>query len=92
MVDDCDVTYNKVNGSGGFIMFNALGPRTATIKNSRIRNNSANFGGAIWAVNVNITISNTFIEDNHCAQNGGGINLSLEPNGSYSTTNMLIRL
>jgi parallel beta-helix repeat protein len=78
VVEDSEAMYNKVNGSGGFLVIGASGSRVAYITNTKIINNVAGIqGGGIWATNVNLTVQNSHIEGNQCIDNGGGIFMSM---------------
>lgn len=57
---------------GGAIAFGS-GTPTATITNCFIRNNSAPYGGGIYAIGTDLTITNSTIKGNSATINGGGI-------------------
>ncbi|MFC2130567.1 right-handed parallel beta-helix repeat-containing protein [Bacteroidota bacterium] len=71
LIDNCSITNNIANGSGGGIYCESS---TFTLSNSKIlHNTSADQGGGVYTTQSNILIVNNTIEGNISIYGGGGI-------------------
>lgn len=71
-LSNCSVSDNHTSGYDGGGIYLAFGE--LTVRNCRIRGNTAAYGGGIGATDSQVFVYDTVIEDNHASEEGGGLN------------------